>query len=110
MNNKRARQQKVNGRRGGCEVSVKTIKLMNGVRVIRRAKSKIKMSRGRLSGSVIVTDFSAKSRKPTPEILSTQKIESRIEISAASTSRSAIVVLISKVETIVDTKSLMKVD
>ena len=71
---------------------------------------KIKMSRGRLSGSVIVTDISAESKKPTPDILSTQKIESRTEISATSASRSAIALLMSKYEAILETNSLMVMD
>ena len=62
------------------------------------------MSRGRLSGSVIVTDSPVESRKPTPDILSTQKIESRIEITTTSASFLAIAVLISKYETTVEIK------
>ena len=49
---------------------------------------------------MIVTDFPVESRKPTPAILSTQKIESRIEIA----------VLISKYEVTVENKSLIEMN
>ena len=57
-----------------------------------------------------MTDFPFESRKLTPDILSIQKIESRIEIAAAATSRSAIAVLLSKYEATVETKSLTEMD
>ena len=47
---------------------------MNGIRVERRAKSKIRNIAWAVVGSVIVTDFSVELRKPTPDVLSTQKI------------------------------------
>ena len=67
-------------------------------------------SRGRLSGSSIVANFPCEARKSTLDMLSTQKIESRIEIAAASASRSVIAVLISKYDATVETKSLMEMD
>ena len=57
-----------------------------------------------------MTAFSFEVRKPTPDMLSTQKIESRIEITNTSASRSAIAVLISKYDVTVETKSLMELD
>ena len=57
-----------------------------------------------------MTAFSFEVRKPTPDMLSTQKIESRIEITDTSASRSAIAVLISKYDVTVETKSLMELD
>jgi len=54
-------------------------------------------------------DFSVESRKPTRDILATLKIESRIEIDADSTSRSAIAVFISKYDVMVEIKSLTKI-
>ena len=54
-------------------------------------------------------DFSVESRKSTRDILVTLKIESRIEINAASVSRSAIEVLISKHDAMVDIKALTEI-
>ena len=58
----------------------------------------------------IVSDPPVESRKPTLDMLSTQNINSRIEIAATSVSRSAIAVLISKYEATVETKFLMDMD
>ena len=55
-------------------------------------------------------DFPVESRKPTPDILTTLKMEPRIETDADSASRSAIAVLISKYEATVETKFLMDMD
>ena len=54
-------------------------------------------------------NFPVESRKTKPEKLATLKIESRIEINAASVSRSAIEVLISKHDAMVDIKALTEI-
>ena len=55
-------------------------------------------------------DFPVESRKPTPDILTTLKMEPRIETDADSASRSAIAVLISKYDATVEIKSLTEID
>ena len=54
--------------------------------------------------------FPVESRKPTLDMLATQKIESRMEVAATSASRSAIAVLTSKYEATVETKTLTEID
>ena len=55
-------------------------------------------------------DFPVESRKSTLDILATLKIKSRMEIDAASASRSAIAVLVSKYETTIETTSLTEIE
>ena len=59
---------------------------------------------------MIAINFSFELRKPTPAILSTQKMKERIKIVAASSSLSAIAVLIPKYVVMMDTKSLIETD
>ena len=73
-------------------------------------KVKYIISSGRWSGSVIVTDFPLELRKPTPIMLPTRKIESRMESAAVSASLSAIAVFISKYVATVVTNSLQEMD
>ena len=80
------------------------------MRIKRRAKNEVRNDGCAVSGSFIVTNFPFELKNPTPEILSTQKIKSRIEIAAASAFCPAIAVLVSKSDATVETKSLMEID